>query len=255
VRLDVAILGGGIAGLWLLARLRAQGYAAMLFEAEALGAGQTLASQGIIHGGLKYAIDLKLGQDADALADMPTRWRACLEGKGDVDLAGVQVNALHHLFWARRSIASRITGFFGSKLLRGRVDALPEADWPPALRDPAHVGAVYRLDEIVLDVPSLLAHFATRLAPWIKQCGADFRIERMGDGIAALLLRDPMGEERRIEAGRYVFAAGAGNEQALAMLGQPAGRAQRRPLRMLLIEGVPSPLYEIGRASCRERVS
>ncbi|MBP6818065.1 MAG: FAD-dependent oxidoreductase [Ferrovibrio sp.] len=243
MRLDVAILGGGIAGLWLLARLRAQGYAAMLFEAEALGAGQTLASQGIIHGGLKYAIDLKLGQDADALADMPTRWRACLEGKGDVDLAGVQVNALHHLFWARRSIASRITGFFGSKLLRGRVDALPEADWPLALRDPAHVGAVYRLDEIVLDVPSLLAHFATRLTPWIKQCGEDFRIERMGDGIAALLLRDPMGEERRIEAGHYVFAAGAGNEQALAMLGQPAGRAQRRPLRMLLIEGVPSPLY------------
>ncbi len=243
MRLDVAILGGGIAGLWLLARLRAQGHAAMLFEAEALGAGQTLASQGIIHGGLKYAIDLKIGQDADALADMPSRWRACLAGKGDIDLAGVRVNAQHHLFWARRSLASRITGFFGSKLLRGRVYALPETAWPQALRDPEQVGAVYQLDEIVLDVPSLLTHFAARLAPWIKQGGKDFRIERGGNGISALLLRDPMGQERRIEASRYVFAAGAGNEQALAMLEQPAGRAQRRPLRMLLIEGVPSPLY------------
>ena len=72
---DVAILGGGIAGLWLLARLQAAGYSALLLENQALGAGQTLASQGIIHGGLKYALDLKLNTASDALADMPARWR------------------------------------------------------------------------------------------------------------------------------------------------------------------------------------
>ncbi|MFN3402304.1 MAG: FAD-dependent oxidoreductase, partial [Ferrovibrio sp.] len=38
---DVAILGGGIAGLWLLARLKRAGYSALLIEREALGAGQT----------------------------------------------------------------------------------------------------------------------------------------------------------------------------------------------------------------------
>src|SRR5690606_17055328 len=80
LRVDVAILGGGIAGLWLLPRLRQAGYSALLLERHALGAGQTVASQGIIHGGLKYALDLKLGSASDALAEMPRRWRACLAG-------------------------------------------------------------------------------------------------------------------------------------------------------------------------------
>ena len=32
VTVDVAIFGGGIAGLWLLNRLRAEGYSALLLE-------------------------------------------------------------------------------------------------------------------------------------------------------------------------------------------------------------------------------
>jgi len=56
VRVDVAIIGGGIAGLWLLARLRQRGYGVLLIESERLGTGQTISSQGIIHGGTKYAL-------------------------------------------------------------------------------------------------------------------------------------------------------------------------------------------------------
>ena len=37
---DIVILGGGIAGLWLLNRLRNAGYAAVLLESTALGTGQ-----------------------------------------------------------------------------------------------------------------------------------------------------------------------------------------------------------------------
>src|SRR5665213_2066743 len=50
---DIAIFGGGIAGLWLLNRLRTAGYSALLFESGALGGGQTNKAQGIIHGGMK----------------------------------------------------------------------------------------------------------------------------------------------------------------------------------------------------------
>ncbi len=53
---DIVILGGGIAGLWLLHRLRAAGYAAVLLEKSTLGDGQTIVSQGMIHGGMKYAL-------------------------------------------------------------------------------------------------------------------------------------------------------------------------------------------------------
>ena len=42
---DVAIIGGGIAGLWLLNRLVNDGYNALLFEQTALGGEQTVASQ------------------------------------------------------------------------------------------------------------------------------------------------------------------------------------------------------------------
>ena len=55
-KIDIAILGGGIAGLWLLNLLVSRGYSVVLLEKEALGAGQTIASQGMIHGGVKYAL-------------------------------------------------------------------------------------------------------------------------------------------------------------------------------------------------------
>ena len=53
---DVLIVGGGIAGLWLNARLRQQGYNTLLIEQQSLGGAQTVKSQGIIHGGTKYAL-------------------------------------------------------------------------------------------------------------------------------------------------------------------------------------------------------
>ena len=75
-RVDVLILGGGGAGLWLLDDLHRQGYSAALVEASSLGSGQTIASQGIIHGGLKYALNGKAaGSAAKAIRDMPLRWR------------------------------------------------------------------------------------------------------------------------------------------------------------------------------------
>ena len=57
---DIIIFGGGIAGLWLLGRLREAGYSALLLESRALGGVQTSASQGIVHGGTKYALTGKL---------------------------------------------------------------------------------------------------------------------------------------------------------------------------------------------------
>lgn len=232
---DVAILGGGIAGLWLLARLKRAGYSALLIESEALGAGQTLASQGIIHGGLKYAIDLKLGQDSAALADMPARWRAALNGTGEIDLRGARLAAESHLFWARRTLASRVAGFFGSKLLRGRVDALDPSEWPEALRDPDQVGAVYALDECVLDTSSLVSALAQLHGHCIKAGRA--QVTDRADHVAL----DVAG--RSLTAGHLVSAAGAGNEALLPQLDLPPQAAQRRPLHQVLVGNAPAPLW------------
>lgn len=242
LRVDVAILGGGIAGLWLLARLRQAGYSALLLESHALGAGQTLASQGIIHGGLKYALDLKLGSASDALADMPQRWRACLAGNGEIDLRDAAIAAERHLFWSRRTLSSRVAGFFGSKLMRGRTEPMDQVDWPAVLRDPVHVGAVYALDEIVLDVPRLQQVLTAPHRAWIKKIDGEPRITRRDDGIAIDIL-DVGGRGRHIEADHLIATAGSGNEALLAQLGQPHSAAQRRPLQMVMIAPAPGPLW------------
>ncbi|MDV7214119.1 FAD-dependent oxidoreductase, partial [Azotobacter beijerinckii] len=70
---DVLIVGGGIAGLWLSARLRQAGYATLLAENASLGGGQSVKSQGIIHGGTKYALHGALSGASEAIAEMPRR--------------------------------------------------------------------------------------------------------------------------------------------------------------------------------------
>ena len=105
---DIVIFGGGIAGLWLLNSLREAGYQAILFERHTIGGGQTLASQGIIHGGLKYALQGSLNGAAQAIAAMPERWRQCLAGEGDMDLRGTQVLCEHYYMWSGASMRSSL---------------------------------------------------------------------------------------------------------------------------------------------------
>ena len=63
---QVLITGAGIAGLWTLRRLLSAGYDAFLLEESAIGSGQTLGAQGILHGGVKYGLD----GSSRAIADM-----------------------------------------------------------------------------------------------------------------------------------------------------------------------------------------
>src|SRR5438445_7352869 len=92
MQLDVLIFGGGAAGLWCLDRFRRAGYHAILLESTALGRGQTIQAQGIIHGGGKYA--LRGVRDFTAVRStkaMPERWRRSLAGEIEQDLRDTQV--------------------------------------------------------------------------------------------------------------------------------------------------------------------
>ena len=90
IHTDAVIIGGGIAGLWLLNALRRAGYGVVLLESHRLGSSQTLASQGMIHGGLKYALGGVPSRASETIASMPGRWRACLDGDGELDLTGLE---------------------------------------------------------------------------------------------------------------------------------------------------------------------
>src|SRR5690606_4509994 len=133
---------------------------AVLLEKYALGSEQSVNSQGMIHGGIKYALGGALTGASEAIAAMPDHWRRCLRGEGDVDLRGAHVLSDHFYLWSSDTLASRLTAFFGSKMTRGRVDTVPAGERHPAFRDPAFRGTVYRLVDMVLDVPSVLATLA-----------------------------------------------------------------------------------------------
>ncbi|MEK8078726.1 FAD-dependent oxidoreductase [Pseudomonas sp. XK-1] len=235
---DVLIVGGGIAGLWLNARLRRQGFATLLVENARLGGGQSVKSQGIIHGGAKYALHGALTGASEAIADMPRRWREALQGSGELDLAGVRLLSDAHYLWSPGSLAGNITSFFASKAVRGRVDQVKGEQLPPALQHPKFKGKVYRLAELVLDVPSLISRLSELAGDGLL---AAERIEPLRDNgeLAGLMV-----DGREIRAQRIVLSAGRGNAELLTALGLSQPAQQLRPLHMVLVKGPTlKPLY------------
>ncbi len=235
---DVLIVGGGIAGLWLNARLRRLGYSTLLVERGSLGGEQSVKSQGIIHGGAKYALHGALTGASEAIADMPRRWREALSGSGELDLSGVRLLSEAHYLWSPGTLAGNLTSFFASKAVRGRVDQVKGEQLPPALQDRKFKGKVYRLAELVLDVPSLIARLA-ELAGDGLLAAQDIQPLRDGTRLAGLRV-----DGREIRAQRVVLSAGAGNAQLLATLGIEQPKQQLRPLHMVLAKGPAlKPLY------------
>jgi len=245
---DVAIFGGGVAGLWLLARLRNAGYQAVLFEADRLGAGQTRYAQGIIHGGTKYALTGKLTGSSEAIAEMPALWRRCLAGEGELDLSAVKLLSPNQFMWSTESLTSRMAGFFASKLMRSRTRTVEGDERPEVFRNSAFKGHVYRLEEPVIDTASLVQALAEphREAIFKLPAMEDMQLKRSDIGWQLGLAE---GEQTlTIDARRLVFAAGKGNASLLEKCGRTAPAMQLRPLNMVMLRGsreqpLPGELY------------
>ena len=235
LEVDTVILGGGVAGLWALARLRRAGYSAVLVEADRLGAGQTRCAQGIIHGGAKYALTGEVGAAARMVAGMPARWRACLAGEGELDLSAVPVRAAHQVLWSPGGLGARLAGFFAGHLMRSRLAPLEPGAWPGALRHPDFRGRVWRLDEPVVDVAGLLEALAGLGGGCLVRGG----VEDMSAGDPCTVRLPGL----ELAAARLVLAAGAGNAALLARLGRRSPAMQRRPLHMVMVRGPLPPLY------------
>ena len=236
VHTDAAIIGGGIAGLWLVNVLRDAGYGAVLIESGHLGGGQTLASQGLIHGGLKYALSGLPSPASEAISAMPERWRACLEGRGEMGLTGLEPLSRHYYLFAAESGLGPLAAFLASKLLHGRALPLQAQDFPPFLPPDYFRGKVYRLDDFVLDPRQLTERLARLGAPHLYVAAQLERIETDADGA-----RLEIGN-LRIVCRRLILAAGAGNEALSKRLGIPVAM-QRRPLHQVVVRHPVAPAF------------
>ena len=247
IHVDITIIGGGIAGLWLLNRLRSAGYNAILFEENRLGSAQTIASQGMIHGGIKYTLGGKINKISEIIASMPKHWRACLAGEGDVDLRRASLLSDCMYLWSTASIKSKLTTFFASRATRGRMNTVAKADRPPVFQDKRFNGTLYRLQEIVVDVPSVISALADNYREAIFKIdwqNAKFLQAHIGGGVDALQIKSEDGNLLTIRSQRFIFSAGEGNEALLQQLSIKRPEMQRRPLHQVLVKhDYPFPLY------------
>lgn len=248
VETDIVIIGGGIAGLWLLNRLRQLNFSTILLEANTLGGEQTLKSQGIIHGGMKFALQGSITAAAKAISDMPSIWKKCLSGQGEIDLANVPILSQEQFLWSNNKLIGKLAGFFANQTLCGEIDAVPREKFPDIFQNPAFKGQIYSLKEIVIDVPKLIRELVKPNQDVIFKINPltdDYLHFDENNRLTKLAVTSPFGECVEIKAHKFIFTAGAGNELLLKKLNHKNTTAmQRRPLHMVLMKtDFPYSLY------------
>jgi hypothetical protein len=253
LELDCVIFGGGAAGLWTLDELVRSGRRCLLLEAHDLGSGQSVASQGIIHGGLKYTLTGLFTPSAKAIAHMPRVWRQCLAGEAKPNLAATRIRAHHCFLWQTTSLKSRL-GMLGARAgLRVAPQRVADDERPAGLAKCP--GIVARLDEQVIEPWSFITDLSEQHRSRILKIDIESGLEFLGStgGKAGERPRPVGGQVERIQlinpdSGAaldltprvIVLAAGAGNADLRTMCGL-GGAMQRRALHMVMLRGERLP--------------
>lgn len=245
MRLDSVIFGGGIAGLWLLDRLSRDGHHVVLLESAALGAGQTVASQGIIHGGMKYSLSGLLTRSAISIREMPTLWRDALLGHTTPNLTRTRLRSECCYLWQTESLSSRV-GMLGARIgLQVKSEVIAAEERPAALA--GVFGTVARLPEQVLCPASLIADLADQYRDRILKIdvedGLKFRLGSPGEVDSIRLTSPDDGKVLELHPRQVIFTAGAGNARLRELVGLSSDAMQRRPLQMVLARGALPELH------------
>lgn len=239
LRVDAVIFGGGAAGLWLLDRISRDGGHAVLLEAAALGAGQTISAQGIIHGGLKYTLQGLLTKSARHIRGMPNLWRDALLGRIAPNLTGTKLRSDCCHLWQTDSLSSK-AGMIGARIgLQVKPEMIEQADRPAALAQVP--GAVAKIAEQVISpssfVADLLNQYRDRILKIDSANGLQFALRSPGEVDAIHLTSPESGRRLSFSPRQVIFTAGRGNARLREQVGLSASVMQLRPLHMVLARG------------------
>jgi hypothetical protein len=235
VNFDIVICGGGVAGLWLLNVLIKAGFNVLLLEKENVGGIQTIASQGMIHGGQRYMLGANSSSHAESVSSLPDIWESCLGGDGEIDLSGVRILSETQVMWPTGGRLTHLALNAASHMTKAKTRKLNFQEIPKALAGLKGL-PVYELPEKVLDVASLVDELSAPHRVQIRK-GSVNELSRDGSLSVSGL---------QIKAQVVICAAGLGNEEFLVMLDVAKETAQRRPLRQLMVKTMPYPLYGHG---------
>ncbi|HYD18799.1 MAG TPA: FAD-dependent oxidoreductase [Patescibacteria group bacterium] len=234
---DMIVFGAGIAGLWLANTLKRAGYNVIVIEKDKVGGVQTLASQGMIHGGQKYVLQGAVTGHASSLAKMPERWDSSFDGYGEIDLTSVKFLSEAQVMWPAGSVLSTAAVMGAAKLVNASTKKLKREEFPEPLAEKKKFkGPVFELPEKVLEVKSLVEALAKKLEGRLLQGDVT---EILPDGQVAV-------NGMIFRAQLVIFTAGTGNETALDLLRVKDKHAQRRPLRQVMVRRMEHPLYGHG---------
>ena len=230
---DIVIFGAGIAGLWTFNHLKTLGYDVVLFEKESIGCGQTIASQGIIHSGLKFSLAGKVNTLAKSISAMPGRWHDALNGDGIVNLSSAKMSAESQHLLIPSGFFGNLTKLVAQKALGNNVHDIAQDDWPTEIKNSGFKGSLIFMDEPVLDVPSVLKALAAPYQDCIKKISA----EQAHAPFAFL-------KESGFSPKRVIFTSARSNHIIAKQNAHDAGlETQARPLLQGMIKNAPFPLF------------
>jgi hypothetical protein len=198
----------------------------------------------MIHGGMKYTLNGALTGASEAISEMPSYWQKCIDGKGDVDLKGVKKLSDHFYMWSSRSVVSKMTTFLASKAIRGRINKVNRDALPNIFKNDQFKGSVYKLLDMVLDVPDVIKKLAQNYSSRIFMINWEKTSWQKDSKEKAFLHFNENKKKYALYAGQFILAAGEGNESILSIMGENAPIMQRRPLHMLMVKhGYPHSFY------------
>jgi hypothetical protein len=116
-------------------------------------------------------------------------------------------------------------------VLRGRVEKLKQIQFPAPLQNPAFRGQVYRLVDLVMDMPSVIATLAQRQRDAIF--AVDWREASLTQVAGSARIQLPGCE---LVPQRLILTAGIGNEALIQNLGGTSPVMQRRPLQQVFVK-------------------
>ena len=224
----VIIVGSGITALWTADLLDKNGHEVVVLEKDTIANNQTIASQGMIHGGTKYSLDGALTNATISISDMPNIWNDALNGNGKVNLSKSKIHANHQILWSADTIQPKLLSFFGSKAMSSKMRPINKREHSLFNHKDFH-GSLFKLNETVIDVNSVVRNFVNNLNGKIVKAKAK-KILFSNDhvfGVATSI--------GRLECDELILAAGEGNEEILENSNINSFPMQKRPLAMGMV--------------------